>query len=113
MKPDYKTHDPKGWCGDPSRGAALGRYSYRGDPDFEYKFVLRKIPLDSGGYDPNGTYFGHGDPIYWYASTNHNSTDDEGNLIEVAEVDCTIRGKNRESVKKAILEDYPRAKFFR
>ena len=23
--PDYSTHDPKGWCGDPRRGAALGR----------------------------------------------------------------------------------------
>ncbi len=111
--PDYKTHDPKGWCGDPSRGAALGRPSYRGDPDFKYKFVLRKVPLDSGGYDPNGTYFGVGEPIYWYASTNHDGTDDEGNPVEVAEVDCIIRAADRAAAKQAILKDYPRARFFR
>jgi hypothetical protein len=29
MTPSYKTHDPKGWCGDPQRGAALGRHAHK------------------------------------------------------------------------------------
>ena len=32
MRPDYTTNDPKGWCGDPARGAALGRPSYHAHP---------------------------------------------------------------------------------
>ena len=28
------------------------------------KYSLRKIPLDSGGYDPEGQYYGIGKPLY-------------------------------------------------
>jgi hypothetical protein len=61
--PDYSTHDPKGWCGNPSRGAALGRPTVMDAPkDFSGRLFVSRVRLNSGGYDKNGTYFGHGPP---------------------------------------------------
>ena len=98
--PSYKTHDPKGWCGDPKRGAAMGRGSkHASDTSAEIKFYLRYRPLNSGGYDANGTYFGHGGRVYWYA-------DAEG------KVDATLRANNRAEAIAEIRTEYPRAKFF-
>jgi hypothetical protein len=99
---DYKINDPKGWCGDPKRGAALGRPAISLAPeDWSGKLYLSKIRLDSGGYDKNGTYFGIGPPsLYWYVS--------EDNLI-----DAMIRANDREAAKKKILEIYKNAKFHR
>ena len=71
--PSYKTNDPRGWCGDPSRGAALGRRTHQGDNAFAGKIHIKRVHLDSGGYDRNGTYFGSGPgthPLYWYASSD-------------------------------------------
>jgi hypothetical protein len=72
--PTYQQNDPKGWCGDPSRGAALGR-STIDQPDedtFTEPLTLKRVPLDRGGYDPNGTYFGTGESLYWLASHDGN-----------------------------------------
>jgi hypothetical protein len=72
--PNYKTNDPHGWCGDPERGAALGRENID-SPDvntFDRPFVLKRVPIDSSGYDPNGTYFGTADALYWLASEDGN-----------------------------------------
>ena len=102
-QPSYKKHDPKGWCGDPKRGAAMGRHSYH--PEYEFpnpisvKLTLRKIPIDSGGYDPNGTYFGWGAPLYWYANEEHG-------------IDDMLRALSREDAKQQIRERYPNARFF-
>jgi len=110
----YKTNDPKGWCGDPRRGAAVGRGDLHGDPDFEYKFVLRKVRLDGGGYDSNGTYFGWGQTLYWYASVNHEGgLDKDGDPIEVQAVDAMLRADTRDEAKAEIRERYPNARFFR
>ena len=98
--PSYKTHDPKGWCGDPKRGAAMGRGSkHASDTSAEIKFYLREVRLDSGGYDTNGTYFGWHQRLYWYA-------DAEG------KVDATLRASNRVEAIDTIRTEYPRAKFF-
>ena len=96
--PDYKTNDPHGWCGNPARGAALGRPTLSGEP--EGKMTLRRVYLDSGGYDPNGTYFGHGSPLYWYA-------DEGGN------VDGMIRSQSRRDAKAQVRALHPGAKFYR
>lgn len=96
----YQTNDPRGWGGDPKRGAALGRPSVRGEASFAGRLTLRHIRLDQGGYDPNGTYFGLGPPLYWYAS-------DDGSI------DDMLRAGTRESAKAQILKIYPNAKFYR
>ena len=99
--PSYKTHDPKGWCGDPKRGAALGRGAlHEADPAQPIKLVLRKVRIDSGGYDPNGTYFGWGEPLYWYADVD-------------GTVDAMLRAGSRETAKARIREQYPLARFYR
>lgn len=100
MNPDYKANDPKGWCGDASRGAALGRATLKGTADHSGKLHLRRVYLNNGGYDSNGTYFGHGAPLYWYAG-------DEGNI------DGMIRASGRTAAKAQILQQYPKASFFR
>ena len=98
--PDYKTRDPRGWCGDPTRGAALGRPSYEGDRTFAGKLYLRSVRLDSGGYDTNGTYFGHGSPLFWLAS-------DDGSI------DRVFRAADRDLAKEYARDLYPNARFFR
>lgn len=66
----YTDNDPKGWGGDPQRGAALGRHEVNepGEETFSKPLILKRVPIDNGGYDPNGTYFGTGEPLYWLAS---------------------------------------------
>jgi len=91
---DYSTHDPKGWGGDPSRGAALGRPTIKGEP--EGKITVRRSPLDRQGYDRNGTYFGMGAPLFWIA--------DEG-----GEVDYMDRFADLEDAVKVTAEKYPGA----
>jgi hypothetical protein len=89
---DYDTHDPKGWCGDPSRGAALGRPTIKGEP--EGKITVRRSPLDRQGYDRNGTYFGLGDKLFWIA--------DEG-----GSVDFVTRSYFAETLARSLRRKYP------
>ena len=98
-RPDYKTNDPRGWCGDPSRGAALGRPTIHADnpESITGRLYLRKVRLDSGGYDTNGTYFGHGASLYWVANA-------EGT------VDFMLRARNRKAARFVVLARYPNAK---
>jgi len=97
MKPSYKDNDPKGWCGDPKRGAALGRASVKGDRKHDGRLFMRLVRLDSGGYDTNGTYFGHGRRLYWYSS-------------EDGSIDGTVRGETRAQAREKVLRDYPNAR---
>jgi hypothetical protein len=89
--PDYKTNDPKGWCGDPRRGAALGRPTILGTP--QGVITVCESPIDQQGYDRNGTYFGTGMPLFWYAD-------------ESGEVDAMERATDAEDLAKEL-----RAKF--
>lgn len=98
--PDYQYNDPKGWCGNPARGAALGRPTIVGDPDFSGRIYVRQVRLDSGGYDCNGTYFGHGSPLYWYADADNT-------------IDGVLRASNRSVARDEVLEMYPNAKIKR
>lgn len=65
---EYKANDPKGWGGDPKRGAALGRPSRKGDPSYAGTILVREIQVSADGYDTLGTYWGKGTPLYWFAS---------------------------------------------
>lgn len=92
---DYKSNDPRGWCGDPSRSAALGRPSIRdAAKDFAGTIMLRQVRLDDGGYDPNGTYFGTGEPLFWFAN-------DEGTIDEMT------RACNFDGARAKVLAQYP------
>jgi hypothetical protein len=101
MQPSYETNDPKGWNGDPARGAALGRPTlYLNDRAFSGRLTLRRVRLDSGGYDRLGCYFGHGAPLYWYAS-------------DCGAIDGILRASSRSEAKGEIHRDYPAARFYR
>lgn len=97
----YSTNDPKGWCGDPRRGAALGRPAiHEGRP--EGVVIVRRSRLDRQGYDRNGTYFGDGDPLYWYA--------DGGGKIDAmirAEDDGSAPVRVRQELAKRGIHDVP------
>jgi hypothetical protein len=102
-RPSYKTNDPKGWCGDPKRGAALGRPSIHDAPrDQPVRLYLKRQRWVDGDYDENGTYFGAGGGghIYWYANR-------EGT------VDAVQRAGSRKDAKAKIREHYPHATFVR
>lgn len=63
---DYKKNDPRGWMGDPSRGAAHGRPHINTlKPDYTGYIYVREVVLDDGGYDCLGTYFGIGGRLWW------------------------------------------------
>jgi hypothetical protein len=99
VKPSYSTNNPKGWCGNPARGAALGRTTIKkAPPDFNGKLYLSRIRM-SGDYDCNGTYFGYG-ILYWVAN-------------EDLSIDYVVRADTRALVKAEVLTDYPNARFFR
>ena len=76
----------------------MGRPSvHDADCSFAGRLCLRKVRLDNGGYDPNGTYFGHGEPLYWYAS-------------EDGEIDAMLRAATRDDARTKVLAKYPNAK---
>lgn len=99
MAPSYQTNDPKGWMGDPRRGAAMGRDTLTGAHDGS-RLTLRRIRLDAGGYDPLGAYFGIGRPLYWCASKD-------------GQIDFMLRAESRRSAKRQVSERYPTARFCR
>ena len=101
--PNYSTNDPRGWGGEPRRGAALGRPTIcpsGWDGSEVGRLYLRHIRLNSGGYDRNGTYFGLGAPLYWCASAD-------------GEVDFMLRASSRIAAKAQILTEHPCATFIR
>jgi hypothetical protein len=71
------------------------------------KFYLQRVPLDSGGYDSGGAYWGIGQPLYW-AQEYDNGTKRPADLA-----DFFLRANSREHAKAEIRKDYPAAKFFR
>lgn len=98
--PKYETNDPKGWMGDPQRGAALGRSTKHNTKDFTGKIYLREVLLDDGGYDRLGTYWGHGPKLFWYASTD-------------GTIDAVTRAKDHDAACEVIFRHYPKAQLRR
>lgn len=113
----YKTNDPRGWCGDPGRGAAMGRCDIREVPeDYDLEFTIRieRILLIEG-YDPNGTYFGIGAPLFWvYAQEDVESTASDAAPtlfdFETATLDYVERFVDIEDAVRIVQETWPRAK---
>lgn len=81
-------------------GAPLGRYT---GPDYldtaAGKIYLRRVHLDTGGYDNGGAYWGHGAPL-WEAL-------DQGGNGRI------FRAPSRDKAKAEILADFPDATFYR
>ena len=69
------------------------------DPSLVVKVSLRRIRLDSGGYDSGGAYWGIGAPLYWAAS-------------EDGAVDMWFRARDRDSAKAIVREKHPGAVFY-
>jgi hypothetical protein len=69
-------------------------------------FTLRRIRLDSGGYDQGGSYWGHYKQLYWWAVTIT-----EGDAVD--ECSGFMRATSRQDAKRQILELQPNARFFR
>jgi hypothetical protein len=63
------------------------------------KFYLRRVKLNSGGYDSYGSYWGIGLPLYEFG--DHEALSD------------TIRAPNREAAKERIKLRYPNVTFLR
>ena len=81
-------------------GAPMGRYT---GPDFldvdAGRIYLRRVPLNSGGYDAGGAYWGLGAPL-WEAQ------DQDGN-------GRIFRAASRARAKELIAADFPGATFYR
>lgn len=74
-------------------GAPMGRYtgpSYL-DPGASPVY-LRRVRLDSGGYDSGGAYWGFGQPLYC-------AQDQDGNTV-------ILRASCRDAAKRVLRADY-------
>lgn len=86
--------------GDRTRGASMGRDSRIGDTEAPLKMHLRRVYLDSGGYDSGRSYWGHGEPMYEAFSADGDEF-------------ITLRAWTRPKAKAQVFDIYPNATFFR
>jgi hypothetical protein len=66
------------------------------------KVTLRRIRINSGGYDSGGAYWGLGQPLFWWSITQ-----------EGEESSGFLRASSRDAAKRQIVELHPGAKFYR
>lgn len=79
------------------RGAPMGSHS------FQHTFGrlhLQKVPLDSGGYAPDGVYWGLGDPLY--CAFNPESEDGEFPVGKGTRI--FVRAQNRVEAKRRVQD---------
>lgn len=79
-------------------GAPMGRHT---GPSISFggKIILRRVRLNSGGYDSGGAYWGLGAPLYYY---------------ENEDGECGyLRARTRDDAKRQVLELVPDATFYR
>jgi len=81
-------------------GAPMGRYT---GPDFldegACPIYLRRIPLDGGGYDSGGAYWGLGAPLY-------SAQDQDGNTV-------ILRAGSRNAAKANLRASFGALTFYR
>lgn len=86
-------------------GAPMGRAGTRwSDPDWPMRFHLRKLPLDSGGYDRGGAYWGFGRPLW--CAWSRDELDGEPAVLY-------LRADTREQAKAEVRERFAMATFYR
>lgn len=82
-----------------SRGAPMGRRSF---PEIDHtagKLQLQRVPINRGGYDSGGAYWGLGQPLYC-------AMDQDGRAQY-------FRAADRDAAKAKLLAEMPDAKFYR
>ena len=80
-------------------GAPMGRFSLTTRIDWDARLYLRRVPLDSGGYDRGGAYWGRDIPLY--------ACGDGDDWV-------FLRARDRDAAKLIIREEYAvDAKFWR
>lgn len=81
-------------------GAPMGRHT---GPNYletcAGKLYLRRVRINSGGYDDGGAYWGIGQPLFHVEDPDGNSQ--------------FMRAHNRAAAKTKILADWPGATFYR
>ena len=80
-------------------GAPMGRHENASDPGDEKVYVCH-VPLDSGGYDRGGAYWGHGQRLFHVATAK-------------GDFSIFTRAHSRNHCIDALVEDYPHIRFFR
>lgn len=88
-------------------GAPLGDFSYNAEST-EFPLYLQKVRLDTGGYDPSGTYWGTPDNL-WCAFNG----EDIGDFAACSELRLYTRAQHRDAAKNQLLADYPHLTFRR
>lgn len=89
-------------------GASMGRSEFREHSEDEsLKFRLARVPLNAGGYDPGGAYWGT--PSNLYVAEVETETESEG----LRETRLFRRAASREACKALIIATYPNARFYR
>lgn len=87
-------------------GAPMGRNGDQIDPDGRVKWRLRQVPLNSGGYDPGGAYWGTGEPLFCAWGADIEDPDAE-------EFRVYFRARNRAQAKRWLLNEAPGSLFYR
>lgn len=82
----------------------MGRGFYRLPADIETagKLRLRRVPINAGGYDSGGAYWGNGQPLF--CADGETATE---------WFDLYVRANNREHAKHKVRIQIPGAKFYR
>lgn len=63
-------------------------------------FYLRRVPLNSGGYDSGGAYWGIGAPLYYFEASASGASGH-------------VRGRTRDLAKQEVRAIHPEAEFHR
>ncbi len=81
----------------------MGRRIVKGPTDYEGRLSLSRVRMSAcGAYDSNGTYFGCGQPLYWYAAVDDVTGD--------SDIDGVLRAIDRVDARRQVLQLYPKAR---
>lgn len=88
-------------------GADMGRHEETPPIREEHQTIklhLRRVRIDSGGYDAGGAYWGSSWPLYQVSGEINNGED----LVEYY-----LRAVTRDEAKQLVRRQYPGARFYR
>jgi hypothetical protein len=95
----FKKNAPKGYCGDPGRGAAMGRADINPKAEPTGPLTVCFVERYDGGYDACGTY--------WGCSSDHGLYFAYGNDKEGNDIEMIFWAKGDVSARKYMLNMYP------